>query len=261
MINDNEQSNENIILESGHKKKHSITVIDITKTELITVNKTNEPETEIREQWSEKLDFLLSIIGFAVDLANIWRFPYLCYKNGGGAFLIPYVLSVLLGGMPLFYLELLLGQYYRQGAITCWRKICPLLAGIGWAVTIIAFYTDFYYNVVISWGLYYLFASFRKILPWSECGNILRTWIICLRVYFARLDHSWNTADCSTVRTRRRFLENCVSQLNETFNKTLDFSMVNYNEQKSFEGNALYENCSNQLTKLKIVSPAQEYFQ
>lgn len=72
--------------------------------------------------------------------------------------------------MPLFYLELLLGQYYRQGAITCWKKICPLLAGIGWAVTIIAFYTDFYYNVVISWGLYYLFASLRHILPWSECS-------------------------------------------------------------------------------------------
>ena len=132
---------------------------------------THHEHGETREQWSEKLDFLLSIIGFAVDLANIWRFPYLCYKNGGGAFLIPYALSVILGGMPLFYLELLLGQYYRQGAITCWKKICPLLAGIGWAVTVIAFYTDFYYNVVISWALYYLFASFRKMLPWSQCGE------------------------------------------------------------------------------------------
>jgi SNF family Na+-dependent transporter len=89
-----------------------------------------------------------------------------------GAFLIPYILSVILGGMPLFYLELLLGQYYRQGAITCWRKICPLLAGIGWAVTIIAFYTDFYYNVVISWALYYLIASLKKVLPWSECSML-----------------------------------------------------------------------------------------
>ncbi len=94
-----------------------------------------------------------------------------------GAFLIPYTLSVILGGMPLFYLELLLGQYYRQGSITCWKKICPLLAGIGWAVTIIAFYTDFYYNVVISWGLYYLFASFRRMLPWSEC-SILKRFLI-----------------------------------------------------------------------------------
>ncbi len=78
---------------------------------------------------------------------------------------------------------------------------------------------------------------------------------------FEYLDHRWNTPDCSTVNTRRRFLENCINQFNETLNHTIDFSLINYGEQKSFERNSLYENCSNKLTQLKIVSPAQEYFQ
>ncbi|GAA6096877.1 sodium-dependent noradrenaline transporter [Tachysurus ichikawai] len=86
-------------------------------------------ETPERETWGKKLDFLLSVIGFAVDLANVWRFPYLCYKNGGGAFLIPYITFLFIAGMPLFYMELALGQYNREGAATVW-KICPVFKGV-----------------------------------------------------------------------------------------------------------------------------------
>uniref|UniRef100_A0A672M190 Transporter n=1 Tax=Sinocyclocheilus grahami TaxID=75366 RepID=A0A672M190_SINGR len=127
-------------------------------------------EDVARETWGKKMDFLLSVIGFAVDLANVWRFPYLCYKNGGGAFLIPYVLFLFIAGMPLFYMELALGQYNREGAATVW-KICPVFKGVGYTVIIIALYVGFYYNVIIAWSLYYLFVSLTSELPWLKCNN------------------------------------------------------------------------------------------
>lgn len=126
---------------------------------------------DLRETWSGKVDFLLSVIGFAVDLANVWRFPYLCYKNGGGAFLVPYCIMLFVGGIPLFYMELALGQFHRKGAITCWGRIVPLFKGIGYAVVLIAFYVDFYYNVIIAWALRFFFASFTDMLPWTTCDN------------------------------------------------------------------------------------------
>eukprot|EP00061_Rhincodon_typus_P015690 g43503.t1 len=84
-----------------------------------------EDEPVNRETWAKKIDFLLSVVGFAVDLANVWRFPYLCYRNGGGAFLVPYLFFMFIAGMPLFYMELALGQYNREGAAGVW-KICPI---------------------------------------------------------------------------------------------------------------------------------------
>ncbi|KAK4812966.1 hypothetical protein QYF61_002793 [Mycteria americana] len=137
------------------------------------------PQTHPRDKWSKKMDFLLSVIGFAVDLGNVWRFPYICYQNGGGAFLIPYTLMAVFGGVPLFYMELALGQFHRTGAIPIWKHICPIFKGIGFAICIIGLYVSFYYNTIIAWALYYFYSSFSGTLPWASCDN------------------PWNTPDCT----------------------------------------------------------------
>ncbi|KAL6447806.1 hypothetical protein ACFW04_000140 [Cataglyphis niger] len=185
-----------------------------------------------RETWSGKLDFLLSVIGFAVDLANVWRFPYLCYKNGGGAFLVPYCVMLVVGGIPLFYMELALGQFNRKGAITCWGRLVPLLKGIGYAVVLIAFYVDFYYNVIIAWSLRYFFASFSTMLPWTTCDNPWNT-PLC-REFDANISYTFEDAMINEVNENignvTRFLvdrrsaapkDNHTSAAHEYFNRAI----------------------------------------
>lgn len=128
----------------------------------------DKPEDE-RESWDSKIMFLLATIGYAVGLGNVWRFPYLAQKNGGGAFLVPYFIMLAIQGIPIFYLELAIGQRLRKGAIGVWNEVSPWLGGIGIASAIVSFIVALYYNTIIAWCLIYLFHSFESPLPWSEC--------------------------------------------------------------------------------------------
>uniref|UniRef100_A0A672SD67 Transporter n=1 Tax=Sinocyclocheilus grahami TaxID=75366 RepID=A0A672SD67_SINGR len=118
-----------------------------------------------RGQWNNKIEFMLSVAGEIIGLGNVWRFPYLCYKNGGGAFFVPYVIFFICCGIPVFFLETALGQFTSEGGITCWRKVCPLFEGmqncmvscIGYATQVIEAHLN---------------------LPWASCG------------------HYWNTENC-----------------------------------------------------------------
>uniref|UniRef100_A0A671QXX4 Transporter n=1 Tax=Sinocyclocheilus anshuiensis TaxID=1608454 RepID=A0A671QXX4_9TELE len=140
-----------------------------------TGNQQADLSPEERGQWANKIEFLLTVAGAIIGLGNVWRFPYLCYKNGGGAFFIPYVLYLLTCGIPLFVLETSLGQYTSQGGITCWRKVCPLFEGMGYASQIIIVYGSITYIIIIVWAFLYLFSAFSVELPWASCSNLWNT--------------------------------------------------------------------------------------
>ncbi|KAJ3605850.1 hypothetical protein NHX12_027893 [Muraenolepis orangiensis] len=129
--------------------------------------------TEERGQWASKTEFLLAVAGNVVGLGNVWRFPYLCYKNGGGAFLVPYMVFVVTCGVPLFLLETSMGQYTQEGGITIWRKLCPLAEGIGYGGQLVLLYSCMYYPIILSWALFYLIFSFSYELPWKNCVDFL----------------------------------------------------------------------------------------
>ncbi|ROT69479.1 putative sodium- and chloride-dependent glycine transporter 1-like isoform X3 [Penaeus vannamei] len=256
---------------------------------------------EDRGTWGNQCEFFLSCLGYAVGFGNVWRFPYLCYKNGGGecagsgsgngfglgrrggggdengggecagsgsgngfglgrrgwggdengggsgsgngfglgrrggeatrtaagsgsgngfglgrrggeatrtaagsgsgngfglgrrgmgerrrerrrgvaqgngfalaAFLIPYVIMLLCAGLPLFFMELALGQYVSLGPNILFPKLAPIFSGLGWGMIVVSALVAIYYNLILAWTLFYTFASFTSVLPWGHCDN------------------------------------------------------------------------------------------
>uniref|UniRef100_A0A158R4M9 Transporter n=1 Tax=Syphacia muris TaxID=451379 RepID=A0A158R4M9_9BILA len=123
-----------------------------------------------RSQWSGKFDFLMSLIAYAIGLGNIWRFPYLCFKNGGGAFLVVYGIFFLLAALPIFVMEVTIGQYLQRGSMDIWR-MCPIFTGVGIGNVVISFMCISYFCVITSWSIFYLINSFAVTFPWETCNN------------------------------------------------------------------------------------------
>ncbi|XP_023217228.1 sodium- and chloride-dependent GABA transporter 1-like [Centruroides sculpturatus] len=121
-----------------------------------------------RGNWGSKWEFLLSCVGLSVGIGNVWRFPYLAYENGGGAFLIPYLLMLLLAGKPMYFMELSFGQFAGLGPLSIWSCL-PIAKGIGYAMVTVCLIVVIYYNVIMAYTLYYIGASFQSVVPWSRC--------------------------------------------------------------------------------------------
>ncbi|XP_015606376.1 sodium- and chloride-dependent GABA transporter 2 [Cephus cinctus] len=121
--------------------------------------------------WDHPVEFVLSCIGYAVGIGNIWRFPYLVYRNGGGAFLIPFTLMLITLGLPIFFFELAIGQYTGLGPNEAFARMAPAFHGLGYCTVVVITLITIYYMVLVSWTLFYTFASFSSKLGWAYCDN------------------------------------------------------------------------------------------
>ncbi|XP_046564508.1 sodium- and chloride-dependent glycine transporter 2-like [Haliotis rubra] len=184
-----------------------------------------------RGHWASNMDYLLSLIGFSVGLSNVLRFPYVCNKNGGGAYLVPYVTCLMLCGLPLFYLEVAIGQFSGKGVSHVW-SVCPLMKGLGLGMLIVIFGTNVYYTINAAWSLYYVVASCRTVLPWSTCGN------------------SWNTDRCvKNIRALRLATVSNFTMVNGTeansrlaaYNGTTEFGSSGWGQNETLSHTAAEE--------------------
>ncbi|GBN81788.1 Sodium- and chloride-dependent glycine transporter 2, partial [Araneus ventricosus] len=123
-----------------------------------------------RGNWGSKWEFLLSCVGLSVGIGNVWRFPYLAYEHGGGAFLIPYLLMLLLAGKPLYFMELAFGQFAGLGPLAIWNCL-PIAKGIGYAMVTISLVICIYYNVIVCYTVFYIASTFQTTVPWATCPS------------------------------------------------------------------------------------------
>ena len=113
-----------------------------------------------RETFSGRRAFIMAAIGSAVGLGNIWRFPYTTYENGGGAFIIPYLIALLTAGIPLLFLDYAIGHRNRGGAPLSYRRVSPHFEVFGWWQMMVNIIIGLYYAVVLGWAASYTYFSF-----------------------------------------------------------------------------------------------------
>ncbi|XP_033366390.1 sodium-dependent nutrient amino acid transporter 1-like [Bombus vosnesenskii] len=125
-------------------------------------------ETEARSTWDNQIEFLMSCIAISIGFGNIWRFPFTAYENGGGVFLIPYIIVLFVVGKPFYYLEVILGQFSSSSSIKIWN-ISPAFGGVGWSQFCSNVAVMTYYSSLMALTLFFLIASFSAELPWAKC--------------------------------------------------------------------------------------------
>jgi len=123
-------------------------------------------ERATRERWGSRTGFILSAVGSAIGLGNIWRFPGVAYENGGGAFMVPYLIALTTAGIPLLIMEFAIGRKYRGSAPLAFRRVNRNLEAVGWWQVAICIVIAVYYAAIIAWAGWYAFFSLSQ--AWGE---------------------------------------------------------------------------------------------
>ena len=115
-----------------------------------------------KNEWGSNMSFILAMIGSAVGLGNIWRYPYVLYSNGGGAFYIPYIVAILLMGIPFLILEYGVGYNFKSSFAKAITKINSKWQYLGWLLPVAVFMIMIYYSAILGWDGIYMVLSFFK---------------------------------------------------------------------------------------------------
>lgn len=129
-----------------------------------------------RESWSARSGFIIAAVGSAVGLGNIWRFPYVAYENGGGAFLVPYLIAIFAAGLPLLYLDYAVGHKFRKAPPTAYKKLMNSEA-LGWWQVMVTLVIGIYYASVLSWAGSYMFYSIGQQWGTDTQGFFFSTYL------------------------------------------------------------------------------------
>ena len=159
---------------SGVFGGQELQTLDLTggySQKVIVIPDESDQKSEPKEHWSHGTDFILASLGYAIGFGNLWRFPYKMHEHGGINFLIPYFFFLIILGLPLFFIELVLGQYVSYGPTKIYGAMSPLFTGLGYSMIAIVACSSIYYNVINSWCIFYFITSFQNPLPWNSTNT------------------------------------------------------------------------------------------
>ncbi|XP_043293066.1 orphan sodium- and chloride-dependent neurotransmitter transporter NTT5-like [Cervus canadensis] len=171
---------EEISEEESPKERHTSS----TPSWKLTAKEILATKTQNYFAQTKRAENILIQVAFSIGLSSIWRFPYLCHLNGGGNFILMYFFMLLFFGVPLMYMEMIMGKCLRMDSIQVWKQLVPWLGGIGYASVLVCVLVSLYNSIIITWSLSYLSNSFSYPLPWDErplVRNINVTDLSCLQ--------------------------------------------------------------------------------